>query len=164
MRNTYLLFTVGLAGMLLSASSVVAQQPDPVLDPLDKRVALFFEQVKSNNIETIKVAYQQLLDSKQLGARRIGTPEDRKKLEEDTKLIGDTCGAYRGFDRVYTKQVGSDLVFMKYLYKCSKLPVLWHLTFYRPPVGTELGPDSRSWQVIAIRFDTDLEVLTLLKE
>ncbi len=161
MRNTHLLFVAGLVGMLLSASSALAQQPDPVLDPLHQRVSTFFEQVKSKNI---KVAYQQLLDSKQLGARQIGTPEDRKKLEEDTLLIEETCGAYRSFERVYAKQVGSDLVFMKYLYKCSKLPVLWHLTFYRPPVGTELGPEGRSWQVIAIRFDTDLEVLTLLKE
>lgn len=161
MRNTHLLFAGGLAGMLLLASSALAQQSDPVLDSLDKRVSTFFEQVKSKNI---KAAYQQLLDSKQIGARQIGTPEDRKKLEEDTLLIEETCGAYRGFDRVYTKQVGNDLVFMKYLYKCSKLPILWHLTFYRPPAGTELGSESRSWQVISIRFDTDLEVLTLLKE
>jgi hypothetical protein len=156
MRQKRLLSISVLAGALLSAASAFAQQPDPVIDPLDKRVATFFETIKSKNI---RAAYDDLPGTKQLG-----TPEERKKLEESTALIESTYGAYRGFERVYTKQVGTDLVFLKYLFKCSKFPVLWHVTFYRSSASGELGPVSPTWQVVSIRFDTDLEVLTLLKE
>ncbi len=143
-----------LAGVLLSATLALGQQPDPVIDPLDKRVNTFFETIKSKNIQA---AYLGLL-----GARPVGTPEERKKLEEETAKIEANCGTYRGFERVYTKKVGAELVLMKYLYKCSKFPVLWHVTFYRTSAGGDLEPPA--WQVISIRFDTDLEGLARLKE
>ena len=155
MRQKRLLSLGVLAGVLLAASSALGQQPDPILDPLQKRVGLFFEQVKSKNTAS---SFQELL-----GSKTPGTPEERKKLEEQTALIESAYGTYRGFECVYTRQVGRDLVFLKYLYKCSRLPVLWHLTFYRSSSGSELSPQSQTWQVVSIRFDTDLEVLTLLK-
>ncbi|MHB8898439.1 MAG: hypothetical protein ACYC6Y_06805 [Thermoguttaceae bacterium] len=155
MQHKRLLSISVLAGVLAATTLAAAQQPDPVIDPLDKRLTAFFETLKSKNIQA---AYELL------GARQLGTPDDRKKLEDETAKIETLYGACRGTERVYTKQVGADLVFLKYLYKCSKYPVLWHVTFYRSTTGSELGPESRTWQVVSIRFDTDLEVLTLLKE
>ncbi len=151
------LFSIGvLAGALLTqlATSALGQQSDPVIDPLHDRASRFFEEVSQKRIRT---AYDDLL-----GAKQLGSQEDRKVLEEETTKIEETYGTYRGFERVYTKQVGEDLVFVKYLYKCSRFPVLWHVTFYRSSASGELGADSRDWHVVSIRFDTDLELLTLL--
>ena len=153
MRQKRLLSTGVFIGALLWATSALAQQSDPFTD-LEKRVERFFAQVASNNVSG---AYLELLDSK-----LIGSKEERGLLEEETAKIESVYGTYRGYERVYAKQVGNDLVFMKYLYKCSRFPVLWHLTFYRSPTGSELASDNGTWQVVSIRFDTDLEVLTLL--
>ena len=138
-----------------SATVTLAQQPvDPVVNSLHEKVKLFFERVSSGSPRT---AYQELLKSGPLASR-----EDIESVERETARIEELYGAYRGFDPVYTKRVGSDLIFVKYLYKCSRFPVLWHVTFYRTPASGELGPDT--WQVVSIRFDTDLELLTLLKD
>lgn len=145
-----------LVGALLSATLTLGQQPDPAIETLDKRVTTFFEAIKAKNIPG---AYLGLLSGGQ-----VGTPEERKKLEDETAKIESLYGTYRGAERVYVKQVGTDLVFLKYLYKCGKFPVLWHVTFYRTPATGDLSSRSPTWQLVSIRFDTDLEVLTLLKE
>lgn len=145
-----------LVGALLThlPSLGFAQQTDPVIDPLDVRAGRFFGLVSQKKISP---AYDDLL-----GARSFASKDERKILEDQTALIETTYGSYRGFERVYARQVGSDLVFVKYLYKCSRFPVLWHVTFYRSTASGELGPDT--WQVVSVRFDTDLELLTLLKD
>ncbi len=151
------LFTIGaLVGALLTQTVTLAlgQQPDPVIDPLHDRVSVFFEDVSQKRFRT---AYDELLGDKQLGSQ-----EDRELLVKETEKIEDLYGEYRRFEPVYTKKVGSDLVFVKYLYKCARFPVLWHVTFYRSSANGESGLDSRAWQVVSIRFDTDLELLTLL--
>lgn len=138
------------------ATETFGQQPDPVVEQLNKRMTSFFDQVKSKT--RIQTAYEELL-----GAGPLGKREDRKELEGQTERIEQLYGVCRGYEQVYTKRVGTDLVFVKYLYKCEKFPVLWHVTFYRTGVGTEsLADSSRLWQVVSIRFDTDMELLTLL--
>jgi hypothetical protein len=121
-------------------------------------MSTFFDQVKSKSRPQIQTAYDELL-----GAGPLGKREDRKDLEGQTEQIEQLYGVCRGYETVYTKKVGSDLVFMKYLYKCERCPVLWHVTFYRTGAGNEsLADSSRAWQVVSIRFDTDMELLTLL--
>ena len=154
-QKRILVFGTFLGAVALSATTSLGQQVDPVIESLHKDVvSVFFENVKSGSI---KAAYGELLGNKQLG-----TEEDRDALVKKTAEIEDTYGPYRGFEQVYAKRVGNDLVFMKYLYKCENFPVLWHITFYRTSNSSELGPESRPWQVVSIRFDTDLEILTLL--
>jgi len=141
--------------LALPTTSAFAQQTDPVIEALHTDVvSVFFENVKS---QAYKQAYTTLFGTKQLG-----TEEDRDTLVTETAKIEGKYGAYRSFERVYAKRVGSDLIFMKYLYKCENFPVLWHITFYRTSTSGDVGPESRPWQVVSIRFDTDLEILTLL--
>lgn len=138
----------------VSAATAFGQPSDPTIDPLDKRVKAFFESIKSKGTTA---AYTELL-----GVGLLST-QDRKTLEDETKKIEGLYGAYRNHELVYTKRVGNDLVFLKYLYKCEKFPVLWHVTFYRTGSGSESTTDSsRAWQIVSVRFDTDLELLTLL--
>ena len=136
--------------VMLSAQAS-GQQPDPVVDGLNKRMRTFFDQIKMSRIPE---AYSELLKTGPLSTR-----EDRKGLEDQTKLIEATYGPYRGDEPVYTKRIGSDVILAKYLYKCERYPVLWHVTFYQMTTGTDT---SRTWQVVSIRFDTDLELLALL--
>jgi hypothetical protein len=164
MRQKQILWIAAFAVVLIaqSASPALAQQvADPVIGPLDERVKLFLEEIKQGSQVSIENAYQNLLAGGRLGSQS----EKWKTMVQTTEQIDDLYGEYRSFEQVYAKRIGTDLVFLKYLYKCSSFPVLWHVTFYRAPVAGERGPDtSGSWQVVAIRFDTDLEVLTLLKE
>ncbi len=158
MWQTRLVLTAALIAVFLAqpATEVFGQQPDPIIDQLDKRMDLFFDQVRSKS--RTPMAYDELLSAGPLSKR-----EDRKELEGQTEQIETLYGPYRSHESVYTKRVGSDLVFLKYLYKCERFPVLWHVTFYRTGVGTESSTDSsRAWQVVSIRFDTDMELLTLL--
>ncbi len=143
--------------LTLSPTTALAQQSDPVTVDLHVRISRFFEQIKSKTM--IPAAYQELLGS---GPKQLGSDDDRKDLVAKTAQIEETYGAYRGFEPVYTKRVGGDLVFVKYLYKCDRFPVLWHVAFYRSSASGEAGPDSGTWRVVSIRFDTDLEMLTLL--
>jgi len=47
---------------------------------------------------------------------------------------------------------GSSLVYLRYLYKTGRLPLVWYCTFYRS------RPDA-AWTLVAVRFDTELEGL-----
>lgn len=151
-------FTVAVLAAVFTAmlsAEVAGQQPDPIIEGLHARMNDFFDSVKSKKVKT---AYDGLLRDGPLSTR-----EDRKDLEDQTMLVADTYGALRGFEPVYTKRVGTDLIFAKYLCKCERFPLLWHVTFYYTSTGGELSTDSsRTWQVVSIRFDTDLELLTLL--
>lgn len=141
-----------------AAQAVAQSAADPVVESLHQRVGRFLEQVSSGT--SVPTAYQDLLSGGPLATRKSELDE----LIEKTDKISELYGEYRAFEHVFTRRVGADLVFMKYLYKCQKFPVLWHITFYRPPIQADLPSDSGSaWQVIAIRFDTNLEVLTVLK-
>jgi hypothetical protein len=53
--------------------------------------------------------------------------------------------------------IGRDLVLLRYLYKGENFPVVWYFTFYRTTAAGETGPGT--WRTIAVRFDTDLELL-----
>lgn len=149
-----------VAGILVGVTTAVtpdwvsAQQPDTVIESLQNQVDVFFETIKSGG--NVKKAYADLLPA------GLGSEEDRATLIEETTELEQTYGTYRGFERVYVKRVGSDLVFLKYLYKCDRFPVLWHITFYRSGDNSELGADSQRWEVVSIRFDTNLDILTLL--
>lgn len=151
-------FFVVAAIALPAAAQGVA---DPVLDSLHQRVSRFLEQVSSGTaVSTAYQAYQDLLTGGPLSTRKSELDE----LIKNTDKIRELYGEYKAFEQVYTRRVGADLVFMKYLYKCERFPVLWHITFYRPPEQLDLSSESgATWQVISIRFDTNLEVLTLLK-
>lgn len=150
-----------VAGILVGVTTAVtpdlasAQQPDTVIESLQNQVDVFFETIKSGG--NVNKAYAALLP-----ATGLGSEEDRATLEKETSELEQTYGTYRGFERVYVKRVGSDLVFLKYLYKCDRFPVLWHITFYRSGTSNEAGTDSQRWQVVSIRFDTNLDILTLL--
>ena len=47
---------------------------------------------------------------------------------------------------------------VRYLLKCEKFPVIWHVVFYRN-FARAAGATEDTWVVISVRFDTQVEAL-----
>ena len=75
-------------------------------------------------------------------------------IDKATKLEG-RYGRHTGHDIASVKTVGSDLVILRYLYRGERFPVVWHFYYYR----TGNGAMPREWNLIEIRFDTNLDGL-----
>jgi hypothetical protein len=147
---------VAVAIVLLAVSRPVLAAPDegkekdPVLSTLDGRVTQFLEGVSLGQPQS---AFADLLAGSQL----LKQADALKDLVARTKDLEAKYGAYRAFEKVSAKRIGSDLVLMRYLYKCENFPVVWHFTFYRTPGSGETKSKSGIWRAVVVRFDTDLE-------
>jgi hypothetical protein len=82
--------------------------------------------------------------------------DDINKLIEQAASLDRNYGAYTGHEEASVRVVGKDLIFLRYLYKGERFPVVWHFTFYRP--GSN-GTRSREWTLIGLKFDSKVEVL-----
>lgn len=89
------------------------------------------------------------------GPLKLRTEEVAKLIDQASRLE-QRYGAYTGNESVAAKAVGGDLVFLRYLYKAEKFPVVWEFTYYRTETATGL---KRDWTLIALKFDTQLEAL-----
>jgi len=150
-----------VAPLMLAASLGLDRAPaqetqvssNPVYTMIKSRVESFFEGVSGE----AQKAYNVLLAGSPLQEQKQA--EAVKALIAKTAEIEKNYGRYRAYERVSIRQVGTDLVLAKYLYKCEKLPVIWYFTFYRNLAPGNLSPEEDSWRVIAVRFDTDLDSL-----
>ena len=130
-----------------------AAEPDPELTALDTRIKTFLEGVKEGQAQT---AYQELLAGSQL----LKQKEALGELVAKTQELQAKYGEYRGFEQIAAKKIGSgDLILIRYLYKCRDFPVVWYFTFYRAP--GETPPEENNYRVVAVRFDTELDLLGL---
>lgn len=143
-------FLVGVLGAGVSA----AQETSDSVKRLQARVNLFLEGVSRGNTQD---AYEELLRGSQL----LKQTEALDALIEKTGRLDEDFGQYREFEPVDSKQVGRDLVLLRYLYKCENFPVVWYFTFYRPPAPGEVNQETDNWRVIIVRFDTELELLRI---
>ena len=131
------------------------ETPDPVINALDARVSQFLEGV---SLGTAQQACQELLAGSQL----LKQTKAVEALVQRTNELKGKYGEYRAFERIAAKRVGSDLVLLRYLYKCENFPVVWYFSFYRtPPRGDIPAENSNHWRAITVRFDTQLELLGL---
>ena len=151
------LLSIGtIAFAIASASMAGAQEPladtDEVLKLLDGKATQFLESVSLNEMES---GYAELLEGSELALRT----DEIKKLVSRTREIETKYGKYRSFEQIGAKRIGTDLVMMKYLYKCEKFPVIWYFTFYRDFKRADASTTNNNWVVIALRFDVRLETL-----
>ena len=152
--------------VLLVGFPVAAQEPDNTVDPeivmLDKKVFEFFAdlQISGSLEEKSKHAFQEVLlkGSTQL-LKKEKQPAFQALIKKTDALLKEKYGKYRGSERISAKSIGKDLVLLTYLYKCEHYPIVWRFTFYRKATNAE--PTASQWIVIAVRFDTDLELLAL---
>jgi hypothetical protein len=142
-----------LIGCVAVSAASAQEKPDPVLELLDGKVKQFLEAVSMGEAQS---AYQRLLAGSPLAKQTDAV----KTLVEKTQGLKFKYGEYRTFERIAAKRVGSDLVLMKFLYKCEQFPVIWYFTFYRTPQRIEGAAEtSGAWRAVIVRFDTDLERL-----
>lgn len=140
------------AVLLATAAGATAQEKVNLKDKLAARVSQFLEGVSRGETQA---AYEELLRGSQL----ITQTKAVEALVAKTSQIPERYGKYRAFEAVDTKQIGDDLVLMRYLYKCENFPVVWYFTFYRTPAPVELTAENATWRVITVRFDTRLDQL-----
>jgi hypothetical protein len=147
-----LAFPLAAAILLLTGRASPTQEPSEEVQKLHDRVSSFLEGVSRG---TQQAAYEELLRGSQL----VTQTEAVEALAQETAQIEQKYGQYREFERVDAKQIGKDLVLMRYLYKCDNFPVVWYFTFYRTPTRGELAGENAAWRAVTVRFDTRLERL-----
>lgn len=146
-----------LAFVTLIATSSISygQAParDAELDYLDLQARGFLNRLSSSS--DVAEAYAELLKGGPL-ARSEGL----SSLEQKTRAIPERFGEFRAVEQISARRIGKDVVTLKYLYHCDTYPVVWHITYYRSYKRTET-PRDENWHVVSIRFDTNVENLTL---
>ncbi len=148
--------------VFLADYPVAAQGPDTAADNtviagLEQKVGDFFADLKTSpdSTKSSRLAFEKVLEG---STRLLDKTAALGALIKRTDALTTTFGNYRGSERISAKSIGKDLVLMKYLYKCEQYPIVWHFTFYRKQ---NADPTAGQWIVIAVRFDTDLELLAL---
>ena len=147
-----LVLLILLTGGGISPGQDAPPEKDPELLALDVKVAQFLGEIA---IGETPGAYQELL----AGSRLLKQEKALRALIEKTQQLDTKYGRYRGSEQLAAKRIGSDLVLLRYLYKCEDYPVVWYFIFYRtlPPDETPL--EKAPWRVVSVRFDTELERL-----
>jgi hypothetical protein len=80
-----------------------------------------------------------------------------------TKLddVKTRFGSFKDYEKIDAKPIGKDLVIIRYLLKCELYPVVWTFTFYRRPTSPTTLTTAAQWQIVGLRFDTNLDILIL---
>ena len=153
MRNTWRLVLSAALLPSLSLSPASAQEAlNPAISKLDDEVTAFLQVIAGNEPRR---AFSQLLSGSQLNTRTEAVEQMVRQIEQ----LERTYGAFRESERISRKQVGKDLVLLKYLYKCKYFPVVWYFTYYREPSSRSQMGDANPWVVISVKFDTQFEAL-----
>ena len=151
--------------VLLIGFPVAAQEPDRVVDPkivmAEKTVDAVFADLQTSETKTENAFKELLLKGSTQLLTEAKKPALQSLVKKTDALLKEKYGKYRGHERISAKSIGKDLLLLKYLYKCEHYPIVWHFTFYRKAKTAE--PTASKWIVIAVRFDTDLELLALEK-
>jgi len=153
---------IPLLGVLILglAAAVAAEEPlsdemQSEVTALKTKVDLFFRQLSDKTNGPEAAAREAIA-----GIVASGPLKDRSdeiaKLTEQTATLSQRYGDYTGHEAAGARAVGNDLLFLRYLYKGERFPVVWHFTFYRTTTTAGL---KREWSLISLRFDTKLEML-----
>jgi len=149
MRTFSMIITSALC--FIPTTVLVSQDSEAVIQ-LDARVTGFFENLRNEQV-TAERAFGELL---------AGSPLEKsdkvKTLIERNNKLEELYGTFVKAERIQAKEVGEDLVLLKYLHKAERYPVVWYFTYYRPP---SIVGDEQEWMAISVRFDTRLELLGL---
>ena len=146
--------TIALFAVLAYCAAATAQD-DPAVGTVSDRTESFFDNLQQDEVDA-KSAFGALLVDGPLADPARDT--EVAKIVEQYEMLAEKYGALVSTERISAKRVGNDLIFLKYLYKAKNYPVVWYFTFYHPN-ATDRPEDG--WKVIAVRFDTRLNLLEL---
>jgi len=150
MNRYRILLAAGLFLVLLTAGSLVGRsqitlRDDAEVESLRGQVTRFLDRISYGEVQD---AYDDLLEGSPLATQTSNV----RKLIDQTSDLETQFGAMANFEAVDAQRIGRDVVLLRYLYKCQRLPVVWHFSFYRAGA-------SDPWKLVSVRFDTDVESL-----
>jgi hypothetical protein len=124
---------------------------DEDLTKVKGRVDQFFQSLTSRTLGPDR-AFREVIADGPLKDRN----DEIAKLIEHALALDQRYGIYTGHELASTKTIGADVVFLRYLYKAERFPVVFYFTFYRPG---SVGGVQRDWSLIALRFDARIDSL-----
>jgi hypothetical protein len=133
------------------AQELLSEEMQAQVAALQEKVDGFFTQLSNKTIGPER-AVREIIGSGPLKERN----EEIAKLIEQTLTLDQRYGAYTGHESVAARAVGTDLVFLRYLYKGERFPIIWYFAFYRTATA---GGLKRDWSLISLRFDSKIETL-----
>jgi hypothetical protein len=120
---------------------------------LKVRIDLFFKQLAGPTPDAERAVRDLILD----GPLQDRTDEIARLIDQaQPASLEARYGQYTGHEAVSVRPVGSDLVFLRYLYKGKRFPAVWHFAFYRTAGA---GGFKTDWSLISLRFDSKIESL-----
>jgi hypothetical protein len=154
-NSRWALIVTLLGGLLVLTTAGQTQEPSAEtqqeIDLLKGRVDGFFRSLTDKTLGPER-ALRELVGNGPLKDRN----DDISKLIDQAQTLDQRFGTYTGHEPASTRVVGNDLVFLRYLYKGDRFPLVWYFTFYRP---APIGGVRRDWTLIAVRFDSRIESL-----
>ena len=90
-----------------------------------------------------------------MGKGPLSKNESLTELVKKASKLEERYGRYTGNEAASVKTIGNDLVILRYLFKGERFPVVWHFYYYRAANGAM----AKDWNLIEIRFDTNLDGL-----
>jgi hypothetical protein len=149
--NLMPLFTVAFCTLPV----VLAAQEASDIQTLTDKVDGFFKNLQDEGVNT-EDAFRELL-------------ADGPLVNPDAEQFTDTIEKYEGLQglygpflaakRIHAKSVDEDVIYLTFLYKTERFPVVWRFVFYRPPTEAV----DQSWFIVRLSFDTKLEQLLTLQ-
>ncbi len=146
-----LILLAALGANLAPAQESLRTVSEDDLKAVKARVETFFQSLTNPSLGPER-AFPELIGNGPLKDRT----DEIKRLIEQAQTLDQRYGDYSGHDFASSKAVGADLVFLKYLYKGERFPVVFCFTFYR---AGPIGGFDREWSLIALRFDSRIEAL-----
>ena len=138
---------LGLLGLwpAHAVAQATSQIDETVVQQLEGRLETFFRQLAE---EQTTVAFQRLLSG---NPALLQNAQEIIRRTEQLRQHGSLIVARR----LDVRSLGPDVLVFRYLAEHRRLPVVWYVTFYRPPQPD--GTAGGQWMVIRLRFDTDVE-------
>jgi len=143
---------LGCTAIVPLSTSASGQEDDS--RRLAEKVEQFFESLASDNQPD--AVFNDLLTGSQLASERS---EQLQKLLEEYGKLEVRYGKFLEASELDVRKVGDSLIFLTYLYKSERFPVVWRFVYYRPPSDQPEGPD---WFVVRLSFDTRIDDLPQL--
>jgi hypothetical protein len=155
MENTTMLFKRRTLGFVLFvglafASPLLRAQDNGDAQTIAARTEAFFA-----NLETKTRTPEDVFTAFLADGRLRDRKEDIRKLVDAYGKLATQYGPTRQVEQVSARAIGKDVYVMTYLTKTDTYPIVWYVTFYRPPANN--GDKKNGWGVISLRFDTKIE-------
>jgi hypothetical protein len=149
-----------LAPIIVAASlfaPVRAQEPIPAdmrpeIEAVQTEVESFFKAFSPRSLGP-EGAIRQIIGNGPLKDRN----DEISQLSDQAEQLDARYGAYVDHEAVSTRVSGKSVIFLRYIYKGERFPVVFYFTFYRPT--STLSPVQPKWSLISLRFDARLDAL-----